>query len=169
MINMLETWQNRSVITANLLNPAFCGEILRRSISSYNGNDENELMPFSLLSLVLPIVLHKATREKMPLRTSTYFHSWVDSNEHLFINFGSRVKQLLPYTKESIMFLLKHEAISLNEDGKVELSLSYRKKNPRGVNVDEIKQILKKAELIGKWLRLTGNPQTIFMFLKIQP
>jgi len=166
---MLETWQDRSVITANLLNPAFCGEVLRRSISAYNDNDDDETMPYSLLCIILPVVLHKATRDKMPLRTSTYFHSWVDSNEYLFLNFGSRVKQLLPYTKESILFLLKHKAVFINEGGKVEISVSYRKKNPRGENIEEVKQILKKAELIGKWLRLTGNPQTIYMFLKIQP
>lgn len=166
---MLETWQNRSVITANLLNPAFCGEVLRRSIWAYNENDEDELMPYSLLSIILPIILHKPTRDKMPLRSSTYFHSWVDCNENLFINFGSRVKQLLPYTKESIMFLQKHEAIFLNDEGRVEIGVPFRRKNPRGDNIDEVKQILKKAELIGKWLRLTGNPQTIYMFLKIQP
>ncbi len=72
---MLRTWENRSVISANLLNPAFCGEVIRRTIWGYNSNSENEKIPFSLLSLILPIVLHKDTREKMPLRSSTYFHS----------------------------------------------------------------------------------------------
>ena len=45
----MENWEDRSKIVANLLNPAFCGEILRRAIVSYNENEENMLFPFSLL------------------------------------------------------------------------------------------------------------------------
>lgn len=166
---MLATWEERSVISANLLNPAFCGEVLRRTIWSFNQNDKDENMPFSLAFLVLPIVLHKDTREKMPLRSSTYFHSWVDSNEQLFIDFANRVKLLTPYTKESIMFLLKHNAILINDNGGFEVVEPYRKRNVRGDSIEEVNSILKKAELLGKWLRLTGNPQTIYMFLKIKP
>ena len=50
----MENWEDRSKIVANLLNPAFCGEILRRAIVSYNENEENMLFPFSLLYLILP-------------------------------------------------------------------------------------------------------------------
>ena len=52
----MEIWEDRSKIVANLLNPAFCGEILRRAIVSYNENEENMLFPFSLLYLILPII-----------------------------------------------------------------------------------------------------------------
>ena len=55
----MENWEDRSKIVANLLNPAFCGEILRRAIVSYNENEENMLFPFSLLYLILPIILLK--------------------------------------------------------------------------------------------------------------
>lgn len=166
---MLVNWEERSVISANLLNPAFCGEVLRRTIWSFNQNEKDEYMPFSLAFLILPIVLHKDTREKMPIRSSTYFHSWVDSNEQLFIDFANRVKLLTPYTRESIIFLLKHNAISINDNGGFEVLGPYRKRNVRGDSIEEVNSILKKAELLGKWLRLTGNPQTIYMFLKIKP
>jgi hypothetical protein len=156
------------VITANLLNPAFCGEVLRRTISSYNDNEDNELFPFSLVFLILPIVLHKKTRENMPMRSSTYFHSWVEEHEFLFIDFAERVNQLNPFSKESLLFLLQHEAASITNDGKINIGL-YRKKTPKGENPDEILDIYRKAELLGKWLRLTGNEQTIYMFLKIRP
>lgn len=162
-------WKDRSVISANLLNPAFCGEVIRRTIWGYNSNNEDEKIPFSLLSLILPIILHKETREKMPLRSSTYFHSWVEAHEYLFINFANRAKQLQPYTKESIMFLLKYNSIRITDDGTIEVVEPYRKKTPRGLMIEEVKQILIKAELLGRWFRITGNPQTIYMFLKIKP
>lgn len=165
---MLEAWTNRSVISANLLNPAFCGEVIRRTVWAFNKNSEDKI-PYSLLFLILPIVLHKQTREKMPIRSSTYFHSWVDCNEYLFIDFAKRVRLLKPYTKESIMFLLKYKVISILDDGKFEIVDPYRKRYPEGEFTDEVYQILKKAELLGRWLSLTGNAQTIYMFLKIKP
>lgn len=164
----MEQWENRSPIAANLLNPAFCGEIIRRTITAYNDNDEKLLFSYSLMPLVLPILLHKKTRDKMPMRSSTYFHHWVDENEPLFLNLADRVKELLPYSKEALMFLLSHRCASITDDGKIEIQ-NYRKRNLRGENTDEVQSIFKKAELLGKWLRLTGNEQTIYMFLKIRP
>jgi hypothetical protein len=166
---MLLTWDKRSIISANLLNPAFCGEVIRRSILGYNSNNENEKIPFLLIYLVLPIVLHKETREKMPLRSNTYFHSWVDSQEYLFIDFAERVRQITPYTKESLMFLLNNKAIEIDQNGTLSIIEPYRKRNPKGELTEEVLQIYKKAELLGKWFKLTGNPQTIYMFLKIKP
>jgi len=32
---MIPKWQNRPIIVANLYNPAFCGEVLRVAIKSY--------------------------------------------------------------------------------------------------------------------------------------
>lgn len=164
----MEEWENRSQIAANLLNPAFCGEILRRTIAAYNNNEENIKFPFSLLCLILPILLHKKTRENMPKRSNTYFHYWVDENEFLFIDFAYRVKELNPFTKESLMFLLSHNAAKINNDGKIEI-LNYRRKEPKGKSSEEVISIFKKADLLGKWFRLTGNEQTIYMFLKIRP
>jgi hypothetical protein len=164
----MKNWEERNIITANLLNPAFCGEVIRRTITSYNDNNNNEKFPFSLLFLILPIVLHKKTRENMPIRSSTYFHSWVEENEFLFIDFAERIKQLNPFTKESLMFLLKYNAANITDDGLIEIN-SYKRKTPKGENTREVIEIYHKAELLGKWFRLTGNEQTIYMFLKIKP
>lgn len=166
---VLTNWNNRSVISANLFNPAFCGEVLRRAIDGYNQNEQESKMPYSLFCLVLPIVLHKGTRENMPTRSNTYFHSWVNNHEYLFIDFAERVRQLLPYSREALMFLLKQKVLEIDEAGQLFIIQPYRKKNPKGIDVEEVKQILRKAELLGKWLRLTGNEQTIYMFLKIRP
>jgi len=165
---MLQPWEKRSVIAANLFNPAFCGEVLKRSVIGFNSQNENK-MPFSLISLILPFVLHKATRDKMPIRTSTYFHSWVDSNEHLFIDFHKRFKQIQPYFLESLMFLIMNNYIEFNSDGRINIIGSSRRKSFSVTNSDEVNLILSKAEFLGRWFNLTGNEQTIYMFLKIRP
>ena len=164
----MEQWENRSPIAANLLNPAFCGEIIRRTIIAYNDNEEGLLFSYSLVPLILPILLHKKTRDKMPMKSSTYFHHWVDENEALFLNFANRVKELLPYSKEALMFLLLHKCADFTDNGKIRIK-KFRKKNLKDKNAKEVQFIFQKAEFLGKWLRLTGNEQTIYMFLKIRP
>jgi len=165
---MTKNWENRSVITSNLLNPAFCGEIIRRTIVSFNDNEKGVKFPFVLSFLILPIVLHKRTRKKMPMSSRTYFHSWVEENEHLFIGFAQRTRQMIPFTRESMSFLMLQKTMTIEDDGVISVP-KYRKVVPTGEFTEEINEIYKKAELLGKWLRLTGNPQTIFMFLKIRP
>lgn len=164
---MLPAWEERSIISANLFNPAFCGEVLRRTIESYNQNSSSKF-PYSLSFIILPIILHKNTREEMPLKSSSHFHIWVNEHEYLFIDFIERAKSLLPYTKEALLFLLAHNAVFINEEGNIEV-YPYRKKNPSGDSIDEIKEIYAKVKLLGKWLSLTGNVQSIFAFLKIKP
>lgn len=164
----MKNWNDRSVITKNLLNPAFCSEVIRKTIKAYNINENGNGFPYSLLFLILPIVLHKRTRQKMPRSYKTYFHSWVDENESLFIDFANRVKQLSPFTKEAIMFLLMYDCAKINDFGCIEI-FQYQNKTPQGNNTDEITEIYKKAELLGKWFCETGNEQTIYMFLKIRP
>ena len=39
---MIKEWEDRTAIVANLLNPAFCGEILRRFIKAYNDKSDNQ-------------------------------------------------------------------------------------------------------------------------------
>jgi hypothetical protein len=167
-MDKLPTWQNRSIISANLLNPAFCGEVLRSAIMGYNfAGDENLDMPYTLTFLILPIVLHKRTREAMPINTRSYFHMWVESHEYLFIDFAERTRQLIPYCKEAILFLSSNNIITLNNIAFK--TFEKRRTNSKQENAKELNDIYKKSELLGKWFRLTGNEQTIYMFLKIQP
>lgn len=46
---MMEKWEDRSQIAANLLNPAFCGEIIRRTIAAYNNIRECKVSIFFAL------------------------------------------------------------------------------------------------------------------------
>lgn len=66
------------------------------------------------------------------------------------------------------MFLLSHNAAKIDDNGRIEIT-QYMRRNPTGEHSDEVRSIYKKADLLGKWFRLTGNEQTIYMFLKIRP
>ena len=97
---MKTTWDERNTIVANLFNPAFCGEIIRIVANSYNKHTINKF-PFAFSFIVLPILLHKQTREKMPRTIRTYFFAWVEENDSLFFDFSKRTKSMVKYTKEA--------------------------------------------------------------------
>mgnify|MGYP000535543387 FL=1 len=64
----MKVWSERAQEIAFLLNPAFCGRILYSTIKTY-ANNSHRALPFPLIYLVLPLVLHKSTREKINSRT----------------------------------------------------------------------------------------------------
>ena len=58
----MKRWDLRPFEIRNLFNPAFCGLILFRGLQGYE--EENlDGMPFSLTLLVLPLRLHKESRQ----------------------------------------------------------------------------------------------------------
>jgi len=54
----MRSWIERTNEVAYLLNPAFCGRILYASVKEYE-NKANQPMPFALIYLILPLVLHR--------------------------------------------------------------------------------------------------------------
>lgn len=164
----MKNWEDRPITSASLLNPAFCGEIIRRTIFYYKQRNDKGF-PYPLLFLILPVVLSQDIRKSMPLRSNALFHTWVQENEKLLFDFAYRTKISKPYTQEAVSFLIANQAVQVNNDGTIEISKSYR---IRAIDDDEIhseiKEIYKKAELLGKWYsQLT--PSTIYMFYKIRP
>lgn len=60
-------WEQRPLEIAYLLNPAFCGEIVRQCIPSYT-SEARVGSTYTLTFLVLPIVLHSETRSAISPR-----------------------------------------------------------------------------------------------------
>ena len=96
-------WSKRTPEIANLLNPSFCAILLYSAIFEYQKKAKNN-MPFSLLYLVMPIVLHKNTRNRVNSRENMVV--WLQRNPDVLIGFADRAKSLIGFTNEAIEFLL---------------------------------------------------------------
>ena len=73
----MKPWVLRPPEEANLLNPAFCCVTLAAAVLGYASVDKTGI-PYPLTFLVLPTVLHKATRESLPSnRTRTSLAAWI--------------------------------------------------------------------------------------------
>jgi len=164
---MKTEWSERNTIVANLFNPAFCGEILRAVAREYNKHT-NTKFPFAFTFLVLPILLHKETRERMPKTVRTYFFVWVEENDDLFFDFAKRTKSMVKFTKEAISFLLLYKKIELTQLGEINTS-QEKVKQISNDDYQEYNEILKKAEMLGKWLSHTSDVKSIYSFFRITP
>ena len=58
----MKRWDQRPFEIRNLFNPAFCGVVLYRALCGYEEREPRGI-PFSLSLLVLPLCLHKDSRE----------------------------------------------------------------------------------------------------------
>jgi len=162
----MRKWNERPIEVAYLLNPAFCGRLLYGTIRVYN-DETNRTFPFPLLYLILPLLLHKKTRQCINSRTQ--FLLWIQRNEFLLVQFAERAKQLVPITNEAIEMLLQNEYISLNTSGELEVSRTKRAISKTRFTDDEIKECINKSEHIAKWFAKAGKAETIYIALGVRP
>lgn len=166
---MRQEWTTRNPIVANLLNPAFCGEVIRRTAKSFNENT-NTNFPFAFTFLVLPILLHEETRKRMPKSTASYLFTWVENNDDLFFNFGKRAKDMVPYTKESLIFLTQNKLVTIDSGGGIVVPIPIkRQKKLKNDEIDEFESIMNKAAMLGKWLSHNSNVNSVYSFFRIMP
>lgn len=168
----MSPWQQRPPEIAYLLNPAFCGAILRRCIQRYQKESPtNATFPYPVVFLVLPIVLHQKTRASIPKHSKEQLHIWLQTNPHIRIGLAERAKQLVPITKESLSFLLQAGALKIDtETGGLRLVPRYRQPSrDKSREDEEIDDCYKKAETLGRWFARAGSPTTVFTILGVAP
>ena len=67
----MKRWDQRPFEIRNLFNPAFCGLVMFRALNGYE--EENVCgLPFSLSLLVLPLCLHKNSRDVIAANPRSY-------------------------------------------------------------------------------------------------
>ncbi len=162
----MKNWNLRTHEVAFLLNPAFCGRVLYSTIKTYN-EKANRALPFPLIYLVLPLVLHKETRANINSRTQLQL--WVQRYPQLLIDFPKRARELVPITNESVEFLLQTGNIILTPNGELEISPTLKSLSKTKFVDDEISECLKKGEHIAKWFVAAGKAETIYIELGVRP
>ena len=79
----MKKWDERPNEVKYLLNPAFCGRILFSMINEYQ-KTANRAVPFPLLFMVLPLILHEDTRNA--ISRSTQLYNGPRNPDHIFQN-----------------------------------------------------------------------------------
>ena len=96
-------WHERSREERALLNPAFCSLLLWFAARGY-GSVKQGALSFEEAFLILPMVLHRTTREALARDTRTSLAVWINSNPLAQGRIATRARLLVTFTKEGMVF-----------------------------------------------------------------
>jgi len=162
----MKYWNNRAKEIAYSLNPAFCSRLLYNTIKSYNA-ECNRSFSFPLVYLILPLLLHRQTREVISSKTP--FINWIHNNEHLLIGFAERAKSLVPIVNEALDFLLQSGHIVFSANAEIDICHTIGSLSKTRFAEGDVESCIVKSEHIGKWFARTGRIETIYSALGVRP
>jgi hypothetical protein len=153
-------WAERPRIEATLLNPALVAVLLAAAARVYE--TEAGSMPWPLAFLVPPLVLHRPTRDVLPRNTRTHLSTWIRRHPLLRAGFPNRAAAMVPITREGIRFGLR--AGVLARDG-----AAFTGHLDAEPSSGEVRQLVRRAALVGRWIAKTDQPSTVFALLGVAP
>lgn len=171
----MSAWQERSIEQRNLLNPAFCAIVVWHLTRGYRteatalGSEEGGL-PFALAFVGASLILRGQTREQLPRSTATSLATWVHDHPLERSAVAKGVVVLRATVREALLFGAQHGLLSL--DGpRLEASDAALKKINAYLRTSsvEVRDCMRQATLVGRWLCKAGAPPTVLALLGVQP
>jgi hypothetical protein len=164
----VKRWDQRPFEIRNLFNPAFCGLVLFRALQGYEEEDARG-MPFSLSLLVLPLSLHKDSREVIAGSPRSYLLKTTEKNQQVMVGFPNRVTQMLPYTFEGFGLLMERGCITITDGGRIQTMPKKVRKTVDGTGTVETVACQKVARIVGREFARIADRVTIYTTFGIRP
>jgi Family of unknown function (DUF6521) len=161
-------WRDRPPEEAALLNPAFCGELIARAIKDYE-RIRAAAFPLPLGFVVLPLVLHSPTVAVLPGRANTTFATWSADNEALLAELPERTLRLRPISREALLFLVQHQALTVDAEGLRTGQKPMRLTAKAAATTSDVGDIRRAAGLLGRWFANQGAPVQILQTMGVTP
>ena len=162
----MKRWDERPIEIRNLFNPAFCGLILFRALCGYEEEDEAG-MPFSLSLLILPLCLHKASRDVLSKGTRSYLLKTVSTNPQMLVGLPQRATDLLPFTFEALGLLMHLRCFEIADNGRLKTVTKRVRKSITGTQ--ETIACQRIARFVGKEFARISDRVTIYATLGVRP
>lgn len=162
----MKAWNQRPFEVRNLFNPAFCGLILFKALRGYEELDD-EGMPFSLALLVLPLCLHKESRETLEKGNRSYLLRVIEKNPKLLIGFATRAAAQLPFALEAFGMLMERGCIQVTSDGRLRTVPNRVRKSDTGTT--ESVSCQRVARFVGKEFARIDDRVTVYTTFGIRP
>jgi hypothetical protein len=166
----MQSWPSRVIEEANLFNPAFCTALLAKASEDFL-KKAGKPLPFPLAFLILPIVLHRATREALPGSTVTSLLSWIEGSREHLVDFPTRVRRLKDISRESILFGTQCGSLTMTLEGELAPGPQNRTATERRTPLftAEARNCVERAGFLGRWLAVAGTTATIYAAWGITP
>lgn len=162
-------WTQRPSEEAILLNPVFLGTLIDRVATGYRGTAGAGL-PWTLIYVALPTVLHYETRLALPSTTTTSMAAWTRANLLLVEGVTTRAPALRRTVREALLFALSHGLVARTADrlepgGRARRGPTFPWREP----TNDYKACAQKATFFGRWCASAGTPATVFAFWGLKP
>lgn len=162
----MKRWDQRPFEVRNLFNPAFCGLVLFRALQGYEEENPDGI-PFSLALLVLPLCLHKDSRQVIAASPRSYLLKTVEMNPQLTVGFASRTSDLMPFVLEAFGLLMERGCFVVSQDGRLKTLPGKVRKSVTGTSESVLCQ--RVARIIGKEFARIADRVTVYTTLGIRP
>lgn len=161
-------WSDRPIEQARLLNPAFLAALIWSCSEGYRSINEQGI-PYPLLFIAMPVVLHKSTRTSLPRGINTSLVAWIGDHPSVHIHFLERATSLVPLVKEGVIFGVNGQLLNMSSS----LILPRQPYIPRRRflrdSSEEVRDCMEKAKFIGRWFASSGNYTTVMALWGVMP
>jgi len=167
----MNRWSQRPPEEQRLLNPSFCSLLLWYAARAHaEANREHGGIAFEQCFLVLPIVLHRETRESLPTTVTTSLPVWLGRHPLAPSTIADRARSLVPFTREALRFGGAYGALQFHQTI-VRANPAWKRPMAAALEdtSDEVRACAKRAEFLGRWFARTGNAETVLSLLGVQP
>lgn len=137
-----------------------------RALAGFEEDDDRG-MPFSLSLLVLPLSLHKDSREVIASSPRSYLLKTAEKNQQIMVGFADRVTQMLPYAFEAFGLLMERGCIAVTDDGRIQTVPKKVRKTVDGTA--ETVACQKVARVVGKEFARIADRATVYTTFGIRP
>lgn len=155
------SWEERPRLLAHLLNPALLALVIGTCATGYE-RGRHEPMPWVLVFIAAPLVLHGPSRRALPRNTRTHFSTWIGRNPEILAGFPERVHGLAPRVREGLRYGIRNGVISIDNES---VHSSLVEPNPQA----RLDDLVRAARLVGRWLAKLDRPSTAYALLGVTP
>ena len=161
-------WAERPAEEARIFNPAFCAELIGRTVGEYHRTRQAALNMVTAF-LVLPLTLHGPTREALPGRANTAFAGWVAEHAALLVELPDRARHLRPVSREALLFAVHHQLLALDTEGLLPGAKPVPRSARFAVSTDEVNAARSAAALLGRWFAAQRTQTSILQGMGVAP
>lgn len=154
--------------TLRLLNPAFLATVIGHAAVGYAEHRDRGL-PFALAFIVPPLVLHKETRVVLPKMITSKMPDWAHKNSAVLAFLPDHARELQTAVRNAIVIGAHFDIIAFDDHAQMRAAPQFYPKSVLKAlkQSDEIEEIMKKSQFVGRWLSVSGNQPTVLSILGI--
>lgn len=170
----MTAWRERTIEQRNLLNPAFCAITVWHLARGYRTESKaieitGSGLPLELAFVGASLVLRGQTRDQLPGTITSSLATWVHDHPLERSAVAKGVLVLRDTVREALLFGAQHGMLLL--DGR---RIDASDAQTRKVNAylrsssDEVRECMRRAMFVGRWLCKAGAPPTVLAQLGVQ-